>query len=143
MIYFDTTYLVRLYRPEAGSLEVQRLAAGAECVASANFGRAETAAALHRHLREGSLTPDEFEIVMAQFEGDCQRGAFRWLPLSEEIAERTARAYRSLPGNQFLRGADAVHLATAAIDGFTSIHSNDTKMLAAAPHFGLTGVHVI
>ncbi len=51
--------------------------------------------------------------------------------------------YARLPATIFLRAADALHLSTASENGFREIHSNDAKLLSAAPHFGLRGVNVL
>ncbi|MDB6130990.1 MAG: hypothetical protein JWM04_2097, partial [Verrucomicrobiales bacterium] len=58
------------------------------------------------------------------------------------VTRRTA-VYAGLPSNIALRAADAIHLACAAEGGFAKIYSNDTRLLFAAPHFGLQGENVI
>jgi hypothetical protein len=52
-------------------------------------------------------------------------------------------SFRNLPGQIFLRSADAVHLVTAKTNAFREIYSNDIHLLAAAPHFGLEGKNII
>ena len=55
MIYFDTSYLVRLYYQDPAADAVRALAAS-DHVASAAHGHAEMFAAFHRKLREGGHT---------------------------------------------------------------------------------------
>lgn len=142
MKYFDTSYLARCYVEDA-RWEAVRTLAEEEPVACCSLGRAETAAAFHRKLREGSLTPDEHAEVALQFYDDCASGLWRWLPLDDALAAGVSEKLRLLPANVFIRGADAVHLLCAAEHGFTEIFSHDRHFLAAAPHFGLTGRDVI
>ncbi len=142
MIYFDTSYLVRLYFDDPGFAAVRALAATAP-IACSQLGRAEIVAALHRKLREGTLRPDHFRIALAEFRSESEAGAFRWLPLSPAIIERVEKAYVGLAATVFLRAADAIHLASAADNRFREIHATDGNLLAAAPHFGLRGVNVI
>ena len=59
------------------------------------------------------------------------------------ILERLESVYAALPATVFLRAADALHLATAAENGFREIYSNDAKMLLAAAQFGVRGSDVI
>ncbi len=142
MIYLDTSYLVRLYFADPGWEAVRRLAATAP-VACCVLGRAETVAALHRKRREKSLGVDGYQVVLAEFARECGGGAFHWLPLSGAVIERVERTYAGLAADVFLRAADATHLACAAENGMAEIYSNDSHLLAAAPHFGLRGINVL
>jgi predicted nucleic acid-binding protein len=56
---------------------------------------------------------------------------------------RVESVYTTAPPATFLRAADALHLACAAVHGFTETYSNDRHFLDAAPLFGLRGIDVI
>lgn len=142
MIYLDTSYLVRLYFDDPGFEAVRSLAA-TDHVASAWHGQAETIAAFHRKLREKAIRPAHYRALLGQFATDQAAGAITWLPAGPEILERIARAYAELPAAIYLRAADALHLATAAVHGYKVVYSNDTHLLAAAPQFRLTARNVI
>ena len=142
MIYFDTSYLVRLYYKDPGYEAVRRLAA-AEWVACSVHGRAEVVAALHRKFREGSLTSDFYRITLREFARECAAGAYRWLPSSSSVLDRVERIFSGLSADVVLSAADALHLACAAENGFKEIYSNDKRLLGAAGHFGIKGVNVI
>lgn len=142
MIYFDTSYLVRLYYQDPGAGRVRSLAA-TDHIACAALGQAEMMAAFHRKLREGTIKPAAHAALADQVEAHLKAGAFLWLPQTDEILARVRQAYRKLPPTVFLRGADAIHLATAAEAGFRVVYSNDAHLLAAAMHFGIQGANVI
>ena len=82
-------------------------------------------------------------IVLHEFAAECRAQAFTWLPLAPVVLRRIERVYAGLSGDVCLRAADAMHLACAAEAGLHEIYSNDQRVLAAAPHFGLRGVNVI
>ena len=142
MIYFDTSYIVRLYVQDAGWERVRTMAA-AEHLACCLHGRAETIAAFHRKWREGAVTRAGFRVLMDQFEADCEANGIRWLPFAATVVNRLTMVIRDLPANTTLRAADGVHLACAAENGFEAIYSNDRQLLASATHFGLTGINVL
>ncbi|MCB1104169.1 MAG: type II toxin-antitoxin system VapC family toxin [Cephaloticoccus sp.] len=142
MIYLDTSYLVRLYLEDPGYAEVRELAAS-DHVACATLGQSETVAAFHRKLREGSLSTKSYRAVLAQFEADLTAGAIQWLPPGPAILTVIRETYAKLPATVYLRGADAMHLATAAANGFKAVYSNDRHLLAAAPHFKLKAVNIL
>ena len=142
MIYLDTSYLVRLYWEEPGYEAVRELAAS-DHVCCAQHGEAELVAAFHRKLREGALPLRSYRAVFAQFESDRAADAFRWLPTGPTVLEKVREVYADLPRAVFLRGADALHLATASVNGLKSVYSHDRHFLAAAGHFGLRGVDVV
>ena len=142
MIYFDSSYIVRLYLDDPGWEAVRELSARAP-VACCIHGYAEVVATIHRKFREGVFTRHQYRQVLEQFAVDCSEKGFRWLPLSLGVAARVAAGYETLPQTVFLRAADALHLACAAENRFREIYTNDQRLLAAAEHFGLKGINVI
>ena len=142
MLYLDTSYLVRLYTKDAGWEKVRALAK-TDSLACCIHGHAESEAAFHRKFREGALTQKELGTLLAEFDRDSNAGAYRWLPLSPAVVARVATTFSKLPSVVALRAADAIHLACAADAGFAKVYSNDTRLLTAAAHFGLTGENLI
>jgi hypothetical protein len=63
--------------------------------------------------------------------------------MTDSIIDTVIDSFRSLPENIFLRTADALHLVTARRNGIKKIYSNDTRLLQAAPFFGLAAEDVI
>ena len=142
MIYFDVSYIVRLYFEDKGWDSVRGLAAQSPIGCSLH-GQLETAAAFHRKLREGAVTGAQYVHIMKQFDLDSREGAYRWIPVSPSIVARAKTVYQKLPGGVFLRASDALHLACASLNQFHEIYSNDGHLLAAANHFSLSGIDVI
>jgi len=142
LIYFDTSYLVRLYYDDAGAGAVRSLAA-TDHIACAAHGQAEMMAAFHRRLREGAIRPAAYSALLNQVNAHIEAGAFHWLVPDKEVFLRIERIYRKLPASVFLRAADAIHLATAAESGFRFVYSNDAHLLAAAKYFAIEGKNVV
>jgi predicted nucleic acid-binding protein len=131
VIYFDTSYLVRLYYDDPGAEQVRALAA-TDHVACAALGQAEMMAAFHRKLREGAIRAAAYAALVKQVEAHVKAGVFLWLAQNQEILSRVRHVYRKLPATVFLRGADAIHLATPAEAGLRIVYSNHKHLLAAA-----------
>jgi predicted nucleic acid-binding protein len=142
VIYFDTSYLVRLYLPDQGAEAVRELAAES-AIACCLHGRIECIAAFHRTYRERGLTRIDYFTMLDQFTDDENAGGFSWLPFTLELTLRAAEVYRGASSRLFLRAADALHLACAIENGFKEIYSHDRRMLSAASYFGLKGRNII
>lgn len=142
MIFFDTSYLVRLYLEENGSDAVRCLAAQDD-VAASWHAQPELLCSLHRAYREQRLTQEEYMTQHVQFATDQSVGAYSWLALGESTLSRLQSIIANLDPTTFLRAADALHLACAAEHGFKEVYSNDRHFLTAAPLFGLKGINII
>jgi predicted nucleic acid-binding protein len=142
MIYFDTSYVVRLYVADAGWEKVRSLA-GTDRVACALHGKAEAFAAFHRKFRERILSSTDFAQLLTQFETDCAANAFEWLPVTPNVLERVGKSYATLPATVPLRAADALHLACAAESGLNELYSNDAHLMGGAPFFGIKALNII
>lgn len=137
MIYFDSCYLAKLYLLEPDSPAVRAQARASGDVVCCLVGWGELVATLHRHLRDGRLTPAQFRLLSAQAAADVQDRLWTPLPVTSELVEAQARRMTGLSETVFLRAADALHLTCAAEAGLKEIYSNDRHLIAAAPHFGL------
>jgi len=63
--------------------------------------------------------------------------------VTDDLIQAAAREYQTLSSRVFLRASDALHLACARDNAFKEIYSNDERVSAAAPCFGLKGKNVI
>jgi predicted nucleic acid-binding protein len=143
MINFDTSYLAKCYLNETGSGAVRQLAQSQSSLACCEYGRIELTSTFHRNLRDGLLTKPQYEVVARQFESDDQSGVWTWLPLTADLCRKTAARIYALPHSTFICAGDALHLTSAAENGFTKIYSNDRHLQASAALFGLEVVNVI
>lgn len=96
MIYFDTSYLVRLYYQEVGA-DADRALAATDHVACAAHGQAEMMAAFHRKLREGAIRPAAYAALMGQVQAHIDAEAFQWLAQDGETFSRIRHVYQKLP----------------------------------------------
>ena len=145
MLYFDTALVVKLYHDEPGRDTIRRfLREQNETVAGSALLRPEFAAATHRKLREKKLDePEDVIRFLDTFNKRLQQGLIHLLPITSAVLKHVDKVYATLPGDVYLRASDAVHLATAAMEGFSAVHSNDRHLLAAAPYFHLRPVNPI
>lgn len=142
MIFFDTTYLVRLYLDENGSETIRSLA-GSVPIAASWHAQAELLCTFHRAYREGRLEKKAYQAQRIQFASDQSAAVFRWLPVTDSTLNLLDSTLAGASARIFLRAADALHLACAAEHGFKEVYSNDRHFLSAAPLFGLTGINII
>ena len=142
MIYFDATFLVKLHVREPGSAIIAEMVRNKnEVVATSIIAKMEVAAALHRKYREGEITQAAILRAHDQFLREIEVGRIAPIGLTPATVERVEVTFRMLPMTTFLRASDALHLATAADNGFKEIYSNDKHLLAAAPLFKLKGIN--
>ncbi len=75
-LYFDTSYLARLYLRDHGFEEVRELAGSGTTITSAWHAQAEIVAAFHLSFREGRLRQGAYHTVLEQFNSDSEDGLF-------------------------------------------------------------------
>lgn len=139
MLYFDAAYIAKFYLTEPDSDRVRTLAERSGRVCCSAIGRVEAAQVFHRKLKEGRATRTECAALFDQFGMDCEAGLWTWLPLTDALVAAAVQRFRGLAPTLPVRSADALHLVSAREHGLGVIYSNDTRVLAAAPAFGLRG----
>ena len=138
-IYIDAAYLIKCYLHESDAAAVRELVHASDGVSTSALSIAEVACALHRNLREGTLTKSTEAIVREQFLEDIRSEVWNLVPLTERILHKVEFVTRTLPQNAYLRTGDAIHLVTAMDAGFREIWTNDRHLLAAAALVGIKG----
>jgi uncharacterized protein len=137
--YFDSAYLAKCYLDDPESNRVRELLKRFEKVRSSALCIAEVSCALHRSVREKRITRDESSQLRVTFLQDVSIGIVKMIPVNDIILRTVEVTVARMPDTIFLRAGDAIHLASAQVEGFAEIWSNDRHMLKAAPHFGLAG----
>ena len=138
-MYCDSAYITKYYVYEIDSPAVREAMEQAAYVCSSAWAIVEVTSALHRHVRERTMTSDQGLRIIDQFRSDVAEGLWNLLPLTEGLLRKTATLYRTLPPNIPLRSGDALHVATALDADEPELWTNDRHLLAAANHFGLIG----
>jgi predicted nucleic acid-binding protein len=143
MMYWDTSYIAKIYLREPGTDAVLQALAREGSFVCSEHGRLELMATFKRNQRESLITATQLKMIWGKHEQDLADGLIRYLPLSSELIQQACATLAALPPSIFLRAADALHLACAADAGLKEVHSHDRHLLAAAPHFGLEGRDII
>ena len=143
MHYIDTSYIVKCYLNESGSSAVLDWLEGKSGLCCSLHGRLELWSAVNRHYREGRLDSKQYNIVFNSIKTDEDSLIWTWLPITKEIVALACNTVKAISDPPFLRSADALHLASAAGNGFKSVYSHDKIMLESAKHFGLKGFDII
>ncbi|MGH7795837.1 MAG: type II toxin-antitoxin system VapC family toxin [Candidatus Binatia bacterium] len=108
ILYLDTSALVKIYVEEAKSAVVREHVQQAEGLATSRIAYAEARAALARKRREQGLSRADYRSVVSDLDQD-------WADyFIVDVSESVVRAAGLLAGSHVLRGAGAIHLASAA-----------------------------
>ncbi len=107
ILYLDTSALVKIYVEETGSARVREKAHQAEGLATSRIAYAEARAALARKLRERGLSRTGYRSVVEDLNRDWED--YFILDVSDAVVKFAG----SLAEEHALRGADAIHLASA------------------------------
>ncbi len=107
--YLDASAVVKRYVSEMGSAWVQALCSNEEnTLIMAEITLAEVASAFARATRGGRISAEERLSYLDLFIGDCAE-RYRLVATERTIIDRAV----DLTQSHYLRGYDAVHLATA------------------------------
>lgn len=138
-MYVDSAYISKFYVNEPDSGAVRDMIRRARSLVCSSWCMAEVTCVLHRHLREGWLTPEQARELTRAFLEHIDSGLWTLVPVTERILRRLSQLVSTAPRGIFLRAGDAVHLTTAQDLGEAELWTNDRHLLAAASHFGLVG----
>jgi uncharacterized protein len=107
ILYLDTSALVKIYVEETRSADVRESAKGSEGLATSRIAYAEARAAFARKRREQDLSRVSYRSVVNDLDQDWNDYFI------VDVSESVVRAAGILAENHALRGADAIHLASA------------------------------
>lgn len=129
--FFDTSALVKLLIDEPGTAQAAAAWEDSDGPVASMLAYPEAAAAVARAWRGRRLTDDEAEQARWVLRGLVR--AARLVPPSRKLLWNAAY----LAQDHFLRGYDAVHLASALTSGAEVVVTGDHELAAAAATAGL------
>jgi hypothetical protein len=137
ILYLDTSVFLKQYLEEPGADRVETLVKAADTTATSLITYAEGRSGLARAVRGARLDAAGYETARHAFEQDW--GGF----LVREVDASTVRFAGSLAEKHFLRGLDAIQLASAlslqeALDEPVTFLASDGRLMSAAAAEGLS-----
>jgi predicted nucleic acid-binding protein len=126
VMFFDTSALLKRYRQEDGTMQVEKLLDRANQVVLSQTARSEAVSALNFHVLRGTFTKAHCQKAQAELEADFQD--FRIIPLDagvEHLVTKVAEKY----GHKAL---DNIQLASALVAKPTYFVTADKKLARLA-----------
>ena len=137
IVYFDTSFLVKIYAVEDDSEAAQTMMSAASAIVTSVVSYAELCSAMARKRREGGLDETAYQSALRAFQTD-------WDGIEKvAVSEETARRAGDLARKHSLRGFDAIHLASALWissgikGGKLTFATADNRLALAAAREGL------
>lgn len=109
-LYLDTSALVKRYYEEPGTKVVGQLFRDAPLIFTSKIAYAETISAFMRKKRESELSSNDYQKVLKDFKRDWEH-----LYIVIELSDAVVKGTEILIESYWLRGFDAIHLASAQI----------------------------
>ena len=133
VVYFDASALVKLVVEESGSDLAARLWDRCDAALSSRLGYVEVCSALAASRRRDDLSQPELESALADLD------TFWSFVRAVELTEQVRREAGQLARAHALRGADAIHLASALAVGDSQLLMAvwDRQLAAGARTSGL------
>jgi predicted nucleic acid-binding protein len=135
-LYLDTSSLFKLYVEEPGSHAIEALASRAETVHTSRVAYAEFRGSIARARRDHRVPDVAYSEALGDFENS-------WLTYSvHEVTEALVRRAGELAAKHYLRGFDAIHLASAItlqeeLGEPVTFSASDDRLMSAAAAEGL------
>ncbi len=141
MAHWDTSGLLKLFLSEADSPVYAALAAAGGVPLTAFIGRHEARTAFLRRESEGALPTGEADLLYQDLLMDIANGDIKEVSLTPALETEYGEVLRQCLLHAppvFVRTNDALHLASARLQGEKEFVSADFRQRAAAVHLGFT-----
>ncbi|PIQ12969.1 MAG: hypothetical protein CO125_12535 [Hydrogenophilales bacterium CG_4_9_14_3_um_filter_59_35] len=130
MFYFDTSFIVPYFLPEATSLQVEKFLHKFESgLTISQWTKTEFSSAVGMKYRMGLISPVEAIAAQGRFE-EIITAYFLVLPVQERDFALASEYLRHW--DRSLRSGDALHLAVAKNNHVQNLYSFDKVMIVAA-----------
>jgi hypothetical protein len=132
-VFLDTSALAKRYVQEPGSVELTELLTSITSeISISTLAFVEFASAMGRKLRNKEIAEAKVCEAIKELEKDWYE-AFSKIPLEDMLAETAA----TIALEHSLKGADAVHLASAQVTGAELFVASDNKLIRVAKKMGI------
>lgn len=126
--YLDASAWVKRYYQESGTDWIQNLFAQNETLVCASLGLVEVMATLSRKRKAREIASGQFIQKAKELEEDWERF------IQIQMTTETMNSAKQLARDLALRGADAIHLASALTLKKRFVENNDRLVVVASDH---------